>query len=196
MHRPSIHDFRTQKAETVPETDASLVTRIKNGEQSAVKELFGRYFTGLCRFTFRLVRSEEDVEDIVLTVFEKLWINRERLEPSKSIKSYLFKAANNQAIDFLRMKEKKPIASGFEKLQPESDSDPVQDVINADFSTAFRRAVERLPKKCKLIFVLSREEGLSYSEIAASLDLSEKTVKNQIVKALKHLRKDLRAFIG
>jgi RNA polymerase sigma-70 factor (ECF subfamily) len=183
------------------EAEDSLVSRIKGGDQFAVKELFRRYYSGLCRFTYRLVHTREDVEDIVEGVFEKIWLKREMLDPGQSIKSYLFKVAQNQAFDFLKNKGNRHIvlsewipSGGHEELKAVSSSDPVQDMTDKDLATAIGKAIEKLPRKCKMVFTLNRQEGLTYSEIADILNISERTVENQIVRALKHLRRDLRDF--
>lgn len=198
-----MQSFRTRQIEIIYESDNGLFERIKRGDQFAVKELFRRHYSGLCRFTYRLVHSREDVEDIVEGVFERIWLNREKLNLNQSIKSYLFKAVQNQAFDFLRRKENKNsvLSERFRSGDGEdfavmSYSDPVQDMIDKDLATAISEAIKRLPHKCKLVWTLNRQEGLAYSEIADVLDISERTVENQIVRALKRLRKELKDFIG
>jgi len=198
-----MESFRTQHIELAYESDNSLFERIKRGDQFAVEELFRRHYGSLCRFAYGLVHSKEDVEDIVEGVFERIWLNREKLNLNQSIKSYLFKSAQNRSLDFLRKR------ASTQHLVPErlnsldsdeivvaSFSDPVQDMIDKDLACAVSEAIERLPRKCRLIFTMNRQDGLTYSEIADILAISARTVENQIVRALGHLRKDLRDFIG
>jgi RNA polymerase sigma-70 factor (ECF subfamily) len=173
------------------------------GDQFAVRELFRRHYSGLCRFTYRLVHSKEDVEDIVEGVFERIWLNREKLNLNQSIKSYLFKAAQNRSFDLLKRKANTHhlLPEQFHSLDSgeiefASCSDPVQDMIDKDLACAVGEAIEKLPKKCRLIFTMNRQDGLTYTEIADILSISERTVENQIVRALRHLRRDLRDFIG
>jgi len=198
-----MQSFRTRQIEIIYESDNSLFERMKRGDHFAVEELFRRHYSGLCRFTNRMIHAKEDVEDIVEGVFERIWLNREKLNLNQSIKSYLFKAVQNQAFDFLRRKENKHSAPSDrlpsrdrEEFEVMSCSDPVQDMIDKDLAAAIGGAIERLPHKCRLVFTLNRQDGLTYSEIADVLDISERTVENQIVRALKHLRKDLKDFIG
>lgn len=198
-----MQSFRTRQIEIVYESDNNLFERIREGDQFAARELFRRHYSGLCRFAYRLVRSKEDVEDIVEGVFERIWLNREKLKLYQSIKSYLFKAVQNQALDFLRKKENKNFtlselsgSRNCEDLESVSSSDPVQDMIERDLAEAVNEAIERLPQRCRLVLTLNGQEGLTYSEIADVLEISERTVENQIVRALKHLRRDLKDFIG
>jgi RNA polymerase sigma-70 factor (family 1) len=197
-----MQDFRTRKLEVLTESDNSLVSKIRDGDKFAIKELFRRYYNSLCRFATRFVHSDEDVEDIVESVFEKIWTNREKLDSTQRIRSYLFKLTQNQALDFLKARGNRHIALSkwidseeSKKLRVISCSDPAQEMIDNEVRAAVAEAIERLPQRCKLVFTLNRQEGLSYSEIADVLDISERTVANQIVRALKQLRKDLRSLI-
>jgi RNA polymerase sigma-70 factor (ECF subfamily) len=188
--------LRVRQVEVLSEPDTTLVSRIKSGDQFAVKELFRRYYSSLCRFTYKFIYSKEDVEDIVEGIFEKLWINRDKLDPSQPIKGYLFKSVRNQALDFLKNRKNRNARLGDEEYARESDQDPMKDLCDKDLAIAIQKAIERLPKKCRIVFTLNRQDGLTYSEIASVLEISEKTVENQIIRALKHLRKDLREYIG
>jgi len=190
-----MQSFRTRQIEIIYESDDRLFERIKSGDQFAIKELFRRYYSSLCRLTHRFVYSKGDVEDIVEGVFEEIWLKRESLVLNQSIKPYLFKAARNQAFNFLKNKRRQPITVIDDDLELLSYSDPVQDMIEKDLAAAISEAIENLPQKCKLVFTLNRQDGLSYSEIAGVLNISERTVENQIVRALKLLRKDLKDFL-
>jgi len=198
-----MQSFRMRQIEILSESDGDLFERIRKGDQFAVKELFRRYYGNLCRFAYRSIHSRDDVEDIVEGVFEKVWLNRDKLNSIQSVKSYLFKAVQNQAIDFLRSKENKHVVfserTHSEKemsLEVISCSDPFQDMTERDLAAAVAEAIENLPNKCKRVFTMNRQDSLKYSEIADVLNISERTVENQIVRALKHLKKELRDFLG
>lgn len=190
-----MRNLQTYQVETLSLPDSDLVLRLKQGDHSAARGLFYRYYVGLCRFTNKFVRSKADVEDIVISVFEKLWLNKEGLDPNKSIKAYLYKAAKNRALDFLKGKGNNVASTEEEQMEALSYSDPVMELINNDLADAIDRSVERLPERCRLVFTLSWQESLTYFEIAEVLGLSEKTVENQIARAFKKLRKPLRRFV-
>lgn len=191
-----MHNLRIRQAEVFSKSDGALVDGIKGGDQFAIKELFRRYYGGLCRFTYRFVRSKDDVEDIVESAFEKLWLNRERLDSSKSIRAFLFKSVKNRAYDYLREKANDLVSLEAGQIETRSGSDPVKDLVDQDLAKAISEAVEALPKKCKIVFTLSRQEGLTYAEIAEVLGISERTVENQVSRAFRHLRKRLKGYIG
>ncbi len=197
-----MQSFLTRRPRLAYESDSSLFEKMSKGDQYATQELFCRYYNSLCRFTHRLIHQEQDVEDIVEAVFEKLWLGRGEIQPTKSVRSYLFKSVQNRAIDFLRKNRDVHTLSidcehgtQGEAAEPVSYSDPIQDMIDKDFAAAAMEAIERLPRKCKLVFTLKKREGLTYAEIADILEISERTVENQIVRALRHLRADLKDFL-
>jgi RNA polymerase sigma-70 factor (ECF subfamily) len=178
--------------------EEDIVQRVNLGDQSAIEELFHKYYDGLCKFTARLINSTEDVEDLVQDIFVRIWVMRKEWHPRGSIKTYLFRAAHNQAANFIKSKRVKDtiIVETVDEAAFSSGLSPLEELDNNDVSSVVKRAIERLPKKCKLIFTLSRQEGLSYSEISNVLGISEKTVENQIVRALKRLRKELKDLAG
>lgn len=191
-----MYNLRVRRAETFSESDGELVEKIRAGDQHAFKELFRRRYAGLCRFAYRYIPSKDEVEDIVEAVFEKLWLSRERLDPSKSVEAYLFKAVKNQAYDMLKGRAKDLVPLGDDRVDDSLTSDPVKELINNDLAAALSCAIESLPRKCKIVFTLSRQENLTYSEIGEILGISEKTVENQMGRAFRLLRRHLKDFIG
>lgn len=186
--------FDSMQVEAAAESDFDLVARIRSGDQLAVRKLFRTYYSSLCRFTYRLVDSREDAEDIVESIFEKMWLNRATLDPSRSIKSYLFKAAQNQAVDWHKLKANNAAHFENDDLGAVSYSDPAQEAMEEEFAEAIKNAIEKLPERCKLVFTLNRQEGLTYAEIADVMGISVRTVENQIVRAMKHLKRALKDF--
>ncbi len=191
-----MYNLRVRQVGTSSDSDGGLVEKIRRGDQRAFKELFRRRYAGLCRFAYRYIPSKDEVEDIVESVFEKLWLSRERLDPSKSIEAYLFKAVKNQALDILKGRAKDLVSLGDDRVDDSLASDPVKELINNDLAAALSCAIERLPRKCKIVFTLSRQENLTYSEIGEILGISEKTVENQMGRAFRLLRRHLKDFIG
>ena len=188
-----VRDFQLVRFSTDREED--LVQRVNDGDQSAIEDLFDIYYDGLCKFVRRLTNSKDDVEDLVQDIFVRIWVNREDWSPKGSIKAYLFRSARNQAFNFLKSKNSIETikCDGSELLTPRSD--PAEKVIDTEISERIDKAIEKLPHRTKLVFTLNRQDGLSYSEIADVLEISMKTVENQIARALRHLRKELANLI-
>ena len=170
--------------------EEDLIRRVNFGDQTAIETLFHTYYDGLCRFTERMINSKDDVEDLVQNIFVRIWLNKEEWNPKGSIKSYLFKAARNQALNFAKGRKTHEIIEDDAQVLT-SHADPAEEMIDVETYERVSEAIEKLPHGCKLVFTLNRHNGLSYSEIADVLGISVKTVENQIARALKLLRKEL-----
>ena len=143
----------------------------------------------LYQYSAKITAEPQVSEEIVQDVFVSLWANRNTLSITSTISNYLFRAVKNKSIDYLRSKYAQ-IQKKFTSEQAAEDSSvSLADNLEAkDLVVLVQKAVERLPKKCKEIFLLSREGGLTYEEIAQALGISHKTVKAQMGIALKKLR--------
>ncbi len=169
--------------------DKNLVLQLQKNHVEAFDELFHKYRDKLFCFSFSLLKNREDAQEIVQEVFFRIWMRRAQIDSSKSFKSFLFTISYHLIIDQLRsrMRDKEyreHLEQFFEttnmEFNHEADFEKLQDDIS--------RAVQELPDKRKNIYILSRQEGLSYKEIACQLDITEKTVENQINLALKHIK--------
>jgi RNA polymerase sigma-70 factor, ECF subfamily len=159
-----------------------------------VEKLFKLYHKELHNLAFNLVRDRDIAKDIIQEVFLKLWQNRERIDFGDQIKHYLFKATSHTALNHLRT-TKKMIPAEAEHLASLHANSTSDDMDFKEFETRVREAIDRLPPKCKAIYLMSRQEGMRYQEIADTLELSIKTVENQMGIALEKLRKDLKPFL-
>lgn len=164
--------------------------------------IFHAHYRLLYAYALGIVRDRELARDIVQEVFLKLWRNRQRIEINTSLKAYLIRMTRNQCVDTLRDGRYADKNIHIEEvlcrveLMGLDDTDPVFDRIFSDeLQFRFREAVETLPAQCKKIFLLNRQEGLSYLEIAAVLGVSHSTVKNQMVIAMRKLHEALKPFL-
>lgn len=142
----------------------------------------------LVAYAHRYLRSEEDAREAVQDVFLGVWNNRGHLQLDEGLRSYLFTATRNKALNYLEKRkiEAVPLEAVY---QQESRNPGVEEQLQAEeLQAVIYDEVNRLPERCREVFLLSRSEGLSYKEIAERLSLSEKTVENQISIALKRLR--------
>jgi RNA polymerase sigma-70 factor (family 1) len=170
-------------------SDIELATMLKEGDHVAYTEIFSRYNKLLYSHAYNKLRESEEAKDIVHEIFYSLWAHREKSVPSSNLIGYLFTAVRYKIADFLSKKnvQTKYIASfqDFIDQNPEFTDDLVRerelrDIINEEIAA--------LPPRMQQVFRLSRYEQLTYKEIAAKLEISEETVKDQVKKALRILR--------
>lgn len=159
-------------------------------EIQALERLFKTFQPGLVSFAYRMVYNEEDAREIVQDVFMGIWRNRAKLDLNEGLKSYLFTATKNKALNHLKKRKEETVeletVSYGLAAAPSSDSEA--QLHAEEMKAIIFDEVNKLPDRCRQIFLLSREEGLSYKEIAERLDVSTKTVENQIGIALKRLK--------
>ena len=175
--------------------ETSLLQQIAQGNEVAYRALFDQYRDKLFNYLFRITKSREIAEEIVIDVFIKLWIGRDLITEIKNIEAFLHKVACNKALDFFRLaarhKRLQELISKeiFSRTGESADhamlENECQDILN--------KALEQLSPKRRLIFTLSRTHGLSHEEIASKLHLSRNTVRNTIVEGLKVVRQFLKA---
>ena len=179
-----------------PSQDIALFNSLKEGNRLALNTLFKSYYSSLCRFSFQYLRNKEEAEEVVSDVFFTIWSSREVLTIDKSVKSYLFTCVRNASI--ARIKKRQPLFEGIEDIlmgRIEDGTDPLQKIEYAELSSHYQKAVEKLPQRCKEIFLLSRIDNLRYSEISTLLSISEKTVEGHMVSALSKLRESMQHYL-
>ncbi len=154
--------------------------------------LFDYYYTGLVVFADRYIHDMEMAEDIVQSVFVRLWENRQAIK-SSSIRHYLANAVKNNCIDLIRKNETR---EKYARRQIDREKEYGGDFwAESELERMIETAVGNLPARCREIFIMSRYEGLKSNEIAEKLQLSQRTVETQITKALKILRKELKDYL-
>jgi RNA polymerase sigma-70 factor (family 1) len=155
-------------------------------DQQAYRELYTSLYSYLFGFAKTIVQSRESAEEVVSDVFIKLWERRKELEKIEHLKIYLYVATRNIAFNYLD-KQKRNSTNSIDDVEAEFtsiDFDPEQLLITADMLALIQKAIDQLPPKCKIIFKLAKEDGLKYREVAEVLNISVKTVENQLAIAL------------
>lgn len=155
---------------------------------NAIEVLFRQYYSYLCQAVYKIIPDPKLTEDIAQEVFLELWKRKDRLAISGSFKAYLRRAARNKALNYLRSQR---IAFEDREDLPAIEAEipgVVQQMEAAELHEIIDRAIDHLPERCRVVFALSRFEDMTYQEIADQLEISVKTVENQISKALKLLR--------
>ena len=163
--------------------DLDLFDRIRDDDQSAFNTLFTKYYKVLC-FTANTVYGDpHKAKDTVQEVFLDIWKRRKTIKISQSLNAYLSRAVKNKTIDYIRSQRLDFNAEPIESLAPTNSQlefKELRDVIDT--------TVKNLPNRCRIIFLMSRFDYLSHKEISKKLDISEKTIENQITTALKRIR--------
>jgi len=176
-------------------SDTELLQQLKNNNEKALAELFERYYEKLCRFAIVLLPDKSIVEELMANVFITLWNNRKTIQIHTGLKAYLYQAAKNQALTYLR---KKHIVISSEdgemNLSGEIEYSPESFFIENELKSEFKKAFEKIPPRARLAFKLHRFDGLKYTDIAAIMNISVSAVEKNIGKALKILHKELIAF--
>ena len=169
-----------------------FIEHLKSGDEKGYAYLVKTYYKRLFIYALGLTRNEKDAEDIVQNVFLSIWKKRASLDSTKSIKSLLYKSVYNEFIDQYRKKGRlQNIATAYYDSLNYVVSDENQDSLKNMLSIV-EEGIEKLPKRCKETFLLSKKEGLNNREIADYMGTSIKTVEVQITKAFKILRKELK----
>ncbi|HEY4197433.1 MAG TPA: RNA polymerase sigma-70 factor [Mucilaginibacter sp.] len=169
--------------------DQELVTLLAGGEEAAFVVIFERYRSRLYRFTLRFCKSPHVAEEITHDVFLKIWTKRVEMGEVAHLGTYLFTIARNQSLNHLRAiaREEKMIGKLFLTAK-EGHNDTIELLEANESSRLVKEAVEQLSPQRKLIYSLSRNEGLNHEQIAGQLGLSKSTVNNHLVESLKQIR--------
>jgi RNA polymerase sigma-70 factor (family 1) len=163
--------------------------RLKNDDQAAFYQVYNIYSKRLYNFAFRFLKNKELSEEVVQESFLNLWLNRSKLNESYPIGPYLFSIGRRVTLNSLR--QFTTSKAGLEKLWESVTylhNDTEETVLLNNLQDFAETAFKNLPKQQQLVFRLSREEGLTYDEIADRLQISRNTVKNHLIAALKNLR--------
>jgi RNA polymerase sigma-70 factor (ECF subfamily) len=172
------------------ERDAHLLSAIASGDEVAFRQLFDLYRDKVYNYMLHVTKSPAIAEEIVLDVFLKLWIGRELIQEIRDMDAFLHKVAYNKAIDFFRMaaKEKNLQKAIEQKMQDSKEKEADYKLIQSEYQQIINKAIEQLSPQRRLIFTLSRMDGLTHDEIAQQLQLSRNTVRNTIADTLKSIR--------
>ena len=177
--------------------EQSLLKRVRASDSFAFKELFYDFHDSLFRFTVYRVHDEDIAEDITQETFIRVWKNRKRLQPTKSFFSLIARISSNLCYDHFRHMKVRQRYKDSVPQHGNSHFDNPETGIQTDVLQAeIQRIVNaKLPEKCRIIFILSRINGMANPEIATELNLSIRTVENQIYRALKILKKNLKNYL-
>ncbi|GET22239.1 RNA polymerase sigma-70 factor [Prolixibacter denitrificans] len=171
----------------------TLFNDIRLGDKKAFDKLFLVYYGELCRFAYTFAKDFDHSEEIVQRMFVRIWENRKKLIEPENGKSYLYKAVYNEYLKHRRSEDVRKqyhLSYILNKNDDEEETESYQQVL-----PLLNKAIDMLPEKCRQIFVLNKLEGLTQKEIAEYLNISVKTVENQVAIAVSKLREELKPYL-
>ena len=165
-------------------------------DKAAFEALFRAHYSKLCAYANTFVKDQHASEEIVQEVMFRVWVNRDSLNITTSIDSYLFRAVRNGCMNLLKHVEvREDYKVWNETMGPGSEHSNEDHLIVSELEHKIREAIDKLPTERRKVFIMSRYDGLTYTEIAKKLEISVKTVENQMGKALKTLREELADYL-
>ncbi len=173
--------------EAVYRGEGSLADRIRSGDAGAFEEVFRAHFDGLCGYVWRYVKDSDIARDMVQNVMVNLWQRREHLFIQESMSSYLYRAVRNEALNYLKHEA---VVRRWQTECPAAEEPvtPEEELAGQTLAHRLEKAIGQLPERRREIFLLSRQHGLTYRQIADLLGISPTTVETQIARALLALR--------
>ncbi len=169
--------------------ESELIQLISEGNEIAFREVFDHFNKKLYNYTIKIIDDEELTEEIVMDAFIKIWCNRNKLCAINNLDAYLFTLVKNQAFSELKRRAKEAsIVKSLSRSRSEYHDSTEETVISNEYQQILNNAINQLPPQQRIVYGLSRDEGLKYDEIADQLKLSKNTVKSHLKKALYTIR--------
>ena len=174
------------------DNDLLLFDKVKDGDLSSYEVIFKKYYKELHRFAFTYVRDSSIAEEMSQEVFLYMWEKRKKIQIQTTLKTYLYSAVKNKCLNYIKLElPKQQSMADISEVMLSVSFSKKDEGENEQLKRYIQKAIDALPKKCRRIFLLSRNAGMTYEEIAEELNLSKKTVENQMGIALKKLRESL-----
>ena len=179
----------------IEDIDRFLFAQLRSGKEDAFDFIFRKYYKVLTIQAIRIVHDQDSAQSLVQDCFIRLWEKRNKLDNIEDLYSYLFFMVRNRCIDHLREQKRRQLIPISNPLEFQESN--IEDNIDAnDLSSHLWHAIANLPDRCRKAFEFSRIEGLSYSEIAVKMGITQKAVEALISRSLKLLRENLVNFLS
>lgn len=175
-------------------SETEWILALKEGDLVAFNHLFDRYGKRLFHFSIGYLKSAENAEEIVQEVFMRIWENRLELSAQKSIEAYLFTIARNGILNTIRKSKSEQAYLNYTKINSGKSVLLDEELNFNELEEAYNQVIEQLSPRRKEIFLLSKAQSFSNVEIAKKMNISVKTVENQMTSAISEIRKNLRSL--
>jgi len=167
--------------------EKAKVEALCNGNHKAFEDIFIMYFRRVKVFIVGIIKSDADAEELAQDVFIKLWLNREQINVNKSLNAYIYAIARNATFNYL--KHQIVEQSYLSNYKQNEDVDTPEEIYFAqEIKLLVEMTVTKMPAQRRRIYILSREKGIANEDIASQLNISKKTVENQLSLAFKEIR--------
>jgi RNA polymerase sigma-70 factor (ECF subfamily) len=177
-------------------SERDLQERIRAGDEGAFDSVFRAHYAQLVRMAQSVVREAALAEEIAQEVMLELWRRRESLQVEQTFRAYLIRSTRNRALNHIRHQRIVAREAATAAIDPRTSPSAEDEVLGIELERAVRDAIDGLPKNCREVFQLSREQGLKYAEIATALEISIKTVEKRMGQALTELRERLAPWLS
>lgn len=167
----------------------------RKGDKAAFESLFRAFYPRLVQYAHKILQDRDEAEEMVQQVFITLWEQQQELNIHSSLKSYLYRAVHNRCLNSIEKARVRTLYAQETLANTSEEIQPLQSLQHNELQKEMARALDKLPEQCRRVFELSRYEGLKYAAIAEVLGISVKTVENQIGKALRILRLELKEYL-
>jgi RNA polymerase sigma-70 factor (ECF subfamily) len=176
--------------------DQEIINALQQGDERMFEQLFRHYYRRLCSYAFGILKDADESEETVQQTMIGIWEKRQSIAISVSLKSYLYRAVHNTALNRLRSGKIRSMYAAEQQAAEAPVAEPASaKLLRGELESRIAQAIETLPEQCRMVFKLSRFEHLKYAEIAEHLGISVKTVENHMGKALKIMRKELQDYL-
>jgi RNA polymerase sigma-70 factor (ECF subfamily) len=176
--------------------EPDLIDRLQQRDETAFEQVFKANFKSLHAYALSMLKDEATAEEMVQNVFYKLWERTDTISIPGSLRAYLYRAVHNESLNYLKHRKVRSQHQLYVSHRMNEHTDTASKKVQLkELEKKLAEALNELPEQCRTIFQLSRFEELRYREIADRLNISVKTVENQMGKALKLLRLKLVDFL-
>ena len=177
-------------------TKDELLKRIAKGDVLAFNKFYDEHFKRVFQFARYFLKSDYSAQEVTSDVFISLWNNRIHITEIENLNTYLYAITKNRAYNYYDKQSRKPEFTNEIPIGLVAENvNPEEILITEELEKAIASAINELPERCKQVFLMAREGGLRYKDIAHFLDISEKTVQAQMITAMKKLGQAIQKYL-
>lgn len=175
---------------------AQLINRIASEDRNAFTFFYDLYYKDIFRYAYYFLTNKDDCKEVVTNIFFSIWQSRKALTEVADLEAYLFIVTRNESLKFLKQKQSShlQLEDLFFQMEEISDESPENDLVFNEMNERLTKIIHELPDRCRMIFLLARNEGLKYKEIAERMDLTESTVRVQMKIAIEKIVTGLKFY--
>ena len=189
------------------ERDVRLMLEVKEDSEAALRHLYEAYRRPLCKFFYGCTYDYTLAEDCLQEVFVRLWRARKRYEPTGKFSTYIFQIAKNYWLNQKDKRDRRPKLFSIDGGRTDKDGETIRDqheslepgapthLLRSEIDERISAAIESLPEKIRLVFLMGQVQGMKYREISKILDIPEGTIKSRMSRAVRLLRDRLRSYL-